>query len=126
MNKTLKQVSLLIAILLIGVWIYVPIYFMFISAFKSAAEIYKYPPSLIFNPSISAFFNAFSFTYNFGINWYTTFFNSFVVSLTATAVALLLGVPVAFSLAHLMKNKYGLAFSILTLRMLPPVVVVLP
>ncbi len=113
----------------VGLWVYFPLYFMFISAFKDNGAIFNYPPDLIFQPSLAAFLNAVSPASNefSGLQWSSYFTNSIVVALAGAGFALVLGVPVAYALAHLTsRKKYGLAFSFLTIRMLPPIVVMLP
>ena len=115
--------------ILLLIWLFFPFYFMFISAFKDNAQMGAYPPTLLFQPSLSAFLSAISPNSpgHFGLDWPRFFENSFIVSLLATGGALLIGVPAALGLAYLpVGNKYSVAFGFLTLRMLPPLVAILP
>ena len=130
MRKSLaSRVILPILMILMLVWIFFPLYFMFISAFKDNTEIFSYPPNLLFNPSIQGFMDALyaPASGQTGRAWGLHFMNSALLSTTSTAIALLLGVPVAFALSHLkIKNKDRTAFSFLTIRMLPAVAILLP
>lgn len=124
-----KRVAIAAFVVIFLIWIYFPIYFMIATAFKSNGDVFKYPPNILFTPTLTGFINALanpaagqSFR-----NWGLFFFNSFFLATVATGVALVLALPVAFALAHLpLKNKNGTAFGILTLRMLPPVATLLP
>ena len=123
-----EGVGIALTVLLL-IWLFFPFYFMFISAFKDNAQMGAYPPTLLFQPSLSAFLSAISPNSpgHFGLDWPRFFENSFIVSLLATGGALLIGVPAALGLAFLpVGNKYSVAFGFLTLRMLPPLVAILP
>lgn len=54
------------------------------------------------------------------------FVNSVVVSVTATGLASVLGIPAAYSMARYATGGRGLAFWILSSRMLPPAVSLIP
>ena len=110
-------------------WIYYPIYFMIATSFKDNGAAFRYPPDILFRPTLEGFVNALANptagqAYR---AWGLYFFNSTFLALAGTALALVLGLPVAFALSHLpLKNKSRTAFSFLTLRMLPPVATLLP
>jgi multiple sugar transport system permease protein len=128
-RKRLTEALAIALTLLLLLWLFFPFYFMFISAFKNNAQIGEYPPALLFRPSLDAFLSAIAPNSpgHFGLDWPRFFENSFIVSLLATGGALLIGVPAALGLAYLpVGNKYSIAFGFLTLRMLPPLVAVLP
>jgi ABC-type glycerol-3-phosphate transport system permease component len=102
---------------------------MFISAFKNNVEIFSYPPNLLFNPSLEGFLSALyaPASGQTGREWADHFANSALLSISSTAIALLLGIPVAFALAHLnIKGRQRTAFAFLTIRMLPAVAILLP
>lgn len=130
MKKSLaSRIIIPVCMMLLLIWIFFPIYFMFISAFKNNVEIFSYPPDLLFKPSIEGFVNALlaPASGQTGREWGEHFMNSAVLSISSTAIALLLGVPVAFALSHLkIKNKDRTAFSFLTIRMLPAIAILLP
>jgi len=54
------------------------------------------------------------------------FFNSIVVSLGSTFLALLLGIPAAYGLARFNIGGANMAFTILSFRIVPPIVFALP
>lgn len=130
MKITIRGIIASLISLVFLAWVYMPIYYMVSNAFKSNALTYRYPPVLFFVPSLQAFEEAFkvgSTATEYGLNWIILFIHSFELGLLGAGVALLLGVPLGFSLAHLnMPNKYGVAYSFLTLRILPPIVAILP
>ena len=129
MRLRITDILILLGMGIFLLWLYFPFYFMFISAFKDFGEIEVYPPTLIFQPSLTAFISAFTPNSpgHYGLDWPLFFKNSFVLSLAGTGLSLLIGVPAAFALAFLeLKNRYQVAFGFLTLRMLPSVVAVLP
>src|SRR5437870_170561 len=102
---------------------------MVATSFKDNGAAFRYPPEILFKPTLEGFVNALANptagqTYR---AWGLYFFNSTFLAMAGTALALVLGLPVAFALSHLpLKNKSRTAFSFLTLRMLPPVATLLP
>src|SRR3989442_13072899 len=116
MKIGIMEIMIGIGTLLVGLWIYFPLFFMFISAFKDNGAIFSYPPSLIFQPSFGAFVDAIfpsssGAVGGLGLRWGAYFLNSTLVAILGAGFALLLGVPAAFALAHLnVPNKYRLAF----------------
>jgi multiple sugar transport system permease protein len=113
----------------VAIWIYLPIYFMAVSAFKEKSAIYTYPPTFFSQTFLlfSNFLTALDPVNYFGIHWANVFLNSFIFAGAGALIALLLGVPVAYALAHFdIAGKYVLAFNFLSLRFLPPLVSILP
>jgi len=118
-----------LAMAVVAVWIYFPIYFMAVSAFKAKSGIYTYPPALY--PTALLLYQNFVSALNpvnyFGIHWVDVFINSYTFATAGALIALALGIPLAFALAHFdLPAKYVLAFNFLGLRFLPPLVSILP
>ena len=115
--------------LVVALWIYFPIYFMAISSFKPKSGIYTFPPTF-FTTSfqlLSNFETALDPVHYFGIHWANVFLNSFEYAVSGAFIALILGVPLAFALAHFnIAGKYVLAFNFLSLKFLPALVSILP
>ena len=98
-----------------------PIYWLFMISFKTAEEIYSYPPKW--------------FPSHFGLNTYlvlftdgdaTTVWNSLVVAGVSTVIAMFLGTICAYSLARFRTGGENLANWIISQRMVPPIAVVFP
>ena len=98
-----------------------PIYWLFMISFKTAEEIYSYPPKWF--PSHFGFGNyAVLFTDGDAI----TVWNSFVVAGVSTVIAMFLGTICAYSLARFKTGGDNLANWIISQRMVPPIAVVFP
>src|SRR5207237_6660740 len=116
------RVLRLAAMVLVAIWIYLPIYFMAVSAFKDRSAIYTYPPTFFSQTFLlfSNFVAALDPVNYFGIHWANVFLNSFAFASAGALIALLLGVPVAFALALFdIAGKYVLAFPFMSLWFLP-------
>jgi multiple sugar transport system permease protein len=123
------RVLRLAAMALVAAWIYLPIYFMAVSALKAKSGIYTYPPT--FYPTAFLLYQNFVSALNpvnyFGIHWVNVFINSYTFATAGALIALALGIPMAFALAHFdLPGKYVLAFNFLSLRFLPALVSILP
>ncbi len=96
-----------------------PLLWMLLNSFKSAAAINTLPPALIFTPTLNNYANVF-----FSQNFLDFFGNSFVIATGATLFGLLLGLPAAYSIARYRQN--GLAIAILMGRMVPGITFLIP
>jgi multiple sugar transport system permease protein len=119
-----KLVSYLILTIALLITIF-PIYFLIVTSFKTFTEAFSYPPSLIpKNFTIEAYISVLN---KWGFATFAT--NSIIITITSTLLSLALGVPMAYALARL---KFGknlndtLAFTILSFRLLPPIVGIIP
>ncbi len=98
-----------------------PIAWVLISSFKTHYQTLIMPPTVIFKPTISAYKNVFMG----GMG--KVFLNSIKVALIDVSIALILGIPAAYSLARF-KSKLteNIGFWLLSLRMAPAFGVVIP
>ncbi|MFQ5926761.1 MAG: carbohydrate ABC transporter permease [Terriglobia bacterium] len=103
----------------------VPIYWLVTISLKTVVEQFVVPPLWFhFQVTLEHYYDTF-FLRPFG----TYFWNSVLVAAVATALALTLGVPAAYALARLPMNRNWsrhLSFWILSTRMVPPIVTILP
>ena len=120
-------------VIVITIWIICvtfPIYWTLITSFKSQVDIYGGPyylPGFDFTPNISAWeylFTTGSQSFFLGLK------NSIIVSLVSSVLALVIGAMAAYGLSryqynYLGKDSDGLAFLILSQRMMPPIVAVI-
>jgi len=119
-----KLVSYLILTIALLITIF-PIYFLIVTSFKTFTEAFSYPPTLIpKNFTIEAYISVLN---KWGFTSFAT--NSIIITIASTLLSLALGVPMAYALARL---KFGknlndtLAFTILSFRLLPPIVGIIP
>jgi sorbitol/mannitol transport system permease protein len=99
-----------------------PVIWMLITAFKTERDAIAIPPLLAFTPVWQSFHAALS------QSGYSGFaFNSVIVSLGATLLALLIGFPAAYALAFRPgRHTRGLLVWMLSTKMLPPVGALVP
>ena len=108
------------AVLLTLVFMF-PIYWLFMISFKTASEIYAFPPR--WYPTS---FNFDTYRVLFRDGDAATVGNSLVVAFFSTALAMFLGVICAYSLARFSTGGKHLANWIVSQRMIPPIAVVFP
>lgn len=98
-----------------------PVYWLFITAFKSPGEIFARPP--VWFPA-DAHFGAFKSLFKGGDVW--AIYNSLIIASVSTFFAMLLGTAAAYSLARFRTGGDNLAIWIISQRMIPPIVIVFP
>jgi multiple sugar transport system permease protein len=99
-----------------------PILAIILISFQGKADALSWPPKLLFWPTWENYVNIFSL-YPFG----DYLRNSLVVTTVATALSLALGLPAAYALTRLqIRQKENIALWFLSLRVLPPIGVVIP
>ncbi|MBN9309674.1 carbohydrate ABC transporter permease [Devosia sp.] len=110
------------AALIVSLLFFAPIYWMILTALKSGNEAFKATPSLIVWPDFENFSLVFTQS-NFGLALSTSLF----VSVTSTVLCLVLGASIAYPLARVkMRGQKHIAFWILSLRIIPPIAVIIP
>jgi len=98
-----------------------PVYWLFMISFKTADEIYSYPP--VWWPASLQLGN---YAVLFKDGDATTVGNSLIVASVSTILAMLLGTICAYSLARFKTGGEHLANWIISQRMVPPIAVVFP
>lgn len=99
-----------------------PIFWMVSSSFKSEVDISAYPPVWRFAPTLTNYAQLFT-----ELNAWQALMNSALIVGLATCIAMAAGTMAAYALARFdVKGKEFLAFEILSIRMLPPIVSVIP
>ncbi len=98
-----------------------PIYWLFMISFKTADEIYSYPP--VWWPASLQFSN---YVVLFKDGDATTVGNSLIVASVSTVLAMFLGTICAYSLARFKTGGEHLANWIISQRMVPPIAIVFP
>jgi len=114
-----------------------PIYWMVSTSIKYREDALAIPPKLIFTPTLDNYFGMANTTrlgyeksYAVSHIWEVfvkSYGNSIIISLSATALGLCLGVPASYGLARFrFKGRENIAFFILTSSMVPAIAVVIP
>jgi multiple sugar transport system permease protein len=119
-----RQATLLLryaAAVLLTLFFLFPIYWLFMMSFKTADEIYAYPP--VWWPASMQWNN---YVVLFKDGDARTVWNSLVVSTLSTVAAMFLGTICAYSLARFKTGGEHLANWIISQRMVPPIAVVFP
>lgn len=120
-RQALRQTLRFTAASAITLFFLFPIYWLFMISFKTADEIYSYPP--VWWPK-SLQFNNYAVLFKDGDA--ITVWNSLVIASASTVLAMLLGTICAYSLARYKTGGDNLSNWIISQRMVPPIAVVFP
>ena len=121
-----------IALTLIVAFFMFPIFWIFLMSFQTNETILRIPPSLNFSPSLTNYKALITGKLNtaagsLDIAFMRNLGNSIFLSTASVAVALLLGVPAAYAFArHKFKGSEDIAFTLLSFKFAPPLLVLLP
>jgi multiple sugar transport system permease protein len=124
--RTVGRALALAFTILILLWFLFPFYWSFITSFKDPKDwlTSKFIPFIDFQPSLATWMDVLQLTES-----HKALINNIVISTSTATLALILGTPAAYSLARFQfkrwKNK-DIATFILSLRMIPPAVVIVP
>ncbi len=94
----------------------------FLTAFKADADIVRKPPVWTFTPTLDHFRNAFSAGHPY--NRYLA--NSVIIGLGATAIAILINLPAAYSIVRFGGFGYSVLGTALLLRLMPAMSFAIP
>ncbi|HEY0418668.1 MAG TPA: hypothetical protein VGC80_04030, partial [Acetobacteraceae bacterium] len=97
----------------------IPVAWMTASSLKQSVEVTRYPPVLLFSPTLDNFRRLFT-----AVPFFDYFLNSLVVALGSTLLGLLLAVPAAFAISW--HRASWPATLVLFTRMAPGTLFVLP
>jgi sorbitol/mannitol transport system permease protein len=117
LGHTLSGLTLLIAFV-----VFFPILWMVLTSFKTEADAYTDPPLVVFQPTLENYQIALQQS-----RYFDYLGNTLVITFFSTSVALLLGVPAAYSLAYYPGKRSNFTMMwVMSTRMLPPVGVIVP
>jgi len=107
---------------LVALLIFFPIFWTFLTSFKTEIEAVATPPSIVFTPTIENYA-----TVQRRANYVRFATNSIVISIGATALGLALAIPAAYAMAFFPtpRTRFTLLWMMST-KMLPPVGVLVP
>ncbi|MEY9325071.1 carbohydrate ABC transporter permease [Sinorhizobium fredii] len=121
-----------IALTLVVVFFMFPIVWIFLMSFQTNETILRIPPSVVFTPTLDNYAALITGKLQtaagtLDIAFMRNLGNSVFLSVVSVAVALLLGVPAAYAFArHKFKGSEDIAFTLLSFRFAPPLLVLLP
>jgi multiple sugar transport system permease protein len=109
-----------------------PVLWIILTAFKTHTDALSIPPKFIFTPTLENFIGVFSRAYIKGAEAVDTgfdlfFFNSIFIAGSSVVLALIVGTLAAYGFSRYpLRGNDTYLFIILTTRMLPPIVVIIP
>ncbi len=109
-----------------------PVLWIILTAFKTNADILAVPPKIFFEPTLENFYSVFSRAYIKGqaaVDTYFDryFFNSIFIAGSSVLFALIIGTMASYGFSRYpLKGNDTYLFIILTTRMLPPIIVIIP
>ncbi len=121
-----------VAIALIVTFFMFPILWIVLMSFQTNETILRSPPSIVFAPTLSNYVALItgkleSVAGTLDIAFMRNLGNSVLLSTASVALALLLGVPAAYAFArHKFRGSEDIAFTLLSFRFAPPLLVLLP
>ena len=121
-KQSTNMVLIYLAVLLAVVFSVFPIFYLFITSFKPAALTFAVPPVWVFRPTLQNYSDVFA-----GGTFAKYFFNSVVIALSTTAIALALGSFAGYGFARFQfRGGAWLRLSSLIPQMLPPITIIVP
>jgi len=101
-----------------------PVVWMILTSIKSRPDIISHVPHWLFKPTLKHWEAVFSATSDFDFKTYFT--NSLLITFLTSLLALLIGFPAAYSISRFGTLGGNFAFYILSIRMLPPIIFIVP
>ena len=110
---------------------FAPVFWMILTAFKTRQDALAIPPKLFFQPTLDNFWSVFYDTTSSGevvsSGAWLYFVNSAYIAGASVLLALIIGTLAAYAFSRYpLKGNDTYLFIILTTRMLPPIVVIIP
>jgi multiple sugar transport system permease protein len=109
-----------------------PVLWIILTAFKTHTDALSTPPKFIFTPTLENFVSVFARAYERGgaavdTHFDLFFFNSIFIAGASVGVALIIGTVAAYGFSRWpLRGNETYLFIILTTRMLPPIIVIIP
>jgi len=119
LKKGILRAAFVILLALVTFVVLFPFIWMLASSFKSQVDIVAWPPRVIFSPTLRNYERVFGEQ-----DFLKYFFNSTVVGTTSVGLALLLGLPAAYSIARFRQRR--LSVFILAARLMPGISFLMP
>ena len=117
---------------IVGFIYFFPVLFMILTAFRSRMDTLATPPKWFFSPTLENFYHIFyrstaGSTEYFATGFHMYFFNSIYIAGVSVLLALIIGTLAAYGFSRYpLRGNDTYLFIILTTRMLPPIIVIIP
>ncbi len=131
-TSTFEKIFRGTALTLVVLFFMFPIFWIFLMSFQTNETILRIPPSVVFSPTFENYQALItgkltSAAGTLDIAFMRNLGNSVFLSVASVAVALVLGVPAAYAFArHKFRGSEDIAFTLLSFRFAPPLLVLLP
>jgi multiple sugar transport system permease protein len=122
MAKRVRQGLYYVLLWLVSIGFFLPVFWIFLAAFKTKDQILAIPPEWFFTPTLENIRNMV-----IGLNFGKYAMNSVIVSLSAVTIALIVSFFASYSFSRFKpKGTDFLMFLLLSMRMVPGAAVVVP
>ena len=121
-----------VALTVVVLFFMFPIVWIFLMSFQTNESILRSPPSIVFAPTLDNYTALITGKLetqagSLDVAFMGNLWNSVLLSSLSVAVALILGVPAAYAFArHKFRGSEDIAFTLLSFRFAPPLLVLLP
>jgi multiple sugar transport system permease protein len=121
-----------VALALVVLFFMFPIFWIVLMSFQTNETILRMPPSIVFTPTLENYVALITGRLESAagvleISFMRNLMNSVILSVGSVALSLLLGVPAAYAFArHKFRGSEDIAFTLLSFRFAPPLLVLLP
>lgn len=120
-----KRKTFIYVLLIIGVLVSnLPIIWLVLTGFKPGAQIISTQPVWFFSPTLEHYTSLLTTTGDFDFVSYLV--NSLVITIATTILSILIAYPAAYSLARYRTGGDNYSFWVLSIRMMPPVIFLVP
>ncbi|MHB8276278.1 MAG: carbohydrate ABC transporter permease [Candidatus Humimicrobiaceae bacterium] len=128
-SSIISKIGIYLGLIICFFFLLFPIYWIVTMALKPGVDILMYPPKFTFHPSIKSFLYILGIGKSAGIGNYFLqgMKNSIIIVTCSVIISLIIGLPAAYILARYnFKGKESLAFTILSFRFAPALLIILP
>lgn len=123
MTDIIARALKILTLVVIAIWSLAPIAFVVVSSLKPPGEIFAYPPTLLFTPTLQNYIGLWQ---EFG-EFFKTLGNSLIVSIGATVFTTAVGFMAGYVYSRYSGRLIAAsALYMIAIRLLPPIVVTLP
>ena len=122
MNTRKEKILIYILIAVVLIIFMTPIYLILASSLKPSPVMFSRPPALLFTPTLQHYVDLFSLR-----PFHLQILNSLIVALGSTVFSVSIGALGAYAISRIKHRRINdIAFWILSMRMFPPIAVVVP